>query len=312
MRIEYHRTLIADTVRNAAFHAAMKALITPGKTRVADIGTGTGVLGLMASRLGAKEVYLYETAEVATVAREILKKNRARNCQLIPCHSTEMVDPPAVDLVVSETLGNYALEENIHETCKDAVARHLAPGGLLVPARITQFVAPVVAPRIHHELTAWDRFGYGIDLSFARLMSLNNIYVRGLEEADLLDGGGSATMWDEIDLYRDHKGTRKGEARWRLTAPTRLYGFAVWWDVSLAPGIALSTGPGGPRTHWEQLYLPLLEPLEGKSGTTLTVALRSRSSTEGGTHVAWTACLLDAKGKSIARQTLDLDRGFLP
>lgn len=42
MRIEYHRTLIADAVRNTAFHAALKAVIAPGETVVADIGAGTG------------------------------------------------------------------------------------------------------------------------------------------------------------------------------------------------------------------------------------------------------------------------------
>ena len=41
MRIEYHRTLIADRVRNAAFEAALRAVIKKGVTTVADIGTGT-------------------------------------------------------------------------------------------------------------------------------------------------------------------------------------------------------------------------------------------------------------------------------
>jgi protein arginine N-methyltransferase 1 len=54
MRIEYHRTLISDQVRNEAFFAALRAAIVPGKSVVADIGAGTGLLGLMASKLGAK------------------------------------------------------------------------------------------------------------------------------------------------------------------------------------------------------------------------------------------------------------------
>jgi len=42
MRIEYHRTLIADQVRNEAFFNALKSVIVPGKSIVADIGAGTG------------------------------------------------------------------------------------------------------------------------------------------------------------------------------------------------------------------------------------------------------------------------------
>ncbi len=154
MRIEYHRTLIADRVRNEAFARALAAVIRRGETTVADIGAGTGLLSLMAAKLGAREVFLYEAAEVAGVAAKALKANRARDCHLFPCHSTEMVDPPKVDVVVSETLGNYPFEEHIIATLNDARRRILKPGGIIIPRRITQFVAPVVSERIHLELSA--------------------------------------------------------------------------------------------------------------------------------------------------------------
>src|SRR5262249_14139657 len=116
MRIEYHRTLVADKARNAAFHAALAGVIRPGETVVAAIGAGTGLLGLMAAQLGAREVFLYESAAVGGLAADILKRNGVRNCLLLPCRSTEMERPPRVDVVVSETLGNYPLEEDIVAT----------------------------------------------------------------------------------------------------------------------------------------------------------------------------------------------------
>jgi 2-polyprenyl-3-methyl-5-hydroxy-6-metoxy-1,4-benzoquinol methylase len=312
MRIEYHRTLIADGVRNAAFAAALQHVIKKGETVVADIGAGTGVLGLLAAQLGAREVHLYEVAEVAGVAREMLKSNRAANCHLAPCHSTEMQDPPRVDVVVSETLGNYPFEENIIETLNDALKRHLKPGGIVIPARLEQFVAPVTTDRIHVELTVWDQTGLGIDFSPARTMSLNNIYIRSLHLSDLLDEGRAAKQWDEIDFSLQNRTSRRGEVRWRLEAPTIVYGFATWWIAELVPGILLSTAPDAPRTHWEQLYFPLLKPISGRAGETLTVSLRSRSSIDAGTHVAWTATRLDPSGKQLDRQAMDLDQGFLP
>lgn len=306
MRIEYHRTLIADRVRNEAFAAALRAVIKKGVTTVADIGTGTGLLALMAVKLGAREVFLYEAAEVAGVAAKVLKANGARNCHLIPCHSTEMVDPPRVDVVVSETLGNYALEEHIIETLADAKKRFLKPGGVLIPRRVEQFVAPVVSGRVQAEFDAWDMTGF--DLSVAKAMSLNNIYVRTFGAKELLE----AKAWDAIELGVDSRSARKGEATWKLKAATTLYGFATWWSAELAPGIALSTAPEAPRTHWEQLYLPLLQPIVAKAGETIAVNLRSRTSAEAGTHVAWAAVHRDAKGREVARQSLNLDKGFLP
>jgi len=62
MRIEYHRTLIADRVRNEAFARALGALIRKGETTVADIGAGTGLLALMAAKLGAREAWEYSPA----------------------------------------------------------------------------------------------------------------------------------------------------------------------------------------------------------------------------------------------------------
>lgn len=310
MRIEYHRTLIADRVRNDAFRRALAARIKKGETTVADIGAGTGLLALMAAELGAREVFLYEAAEVAGVAERLLKANKVRNCHLIPCHSTEMTDPPKVDLIVSETLGNYPFEENIIETLNDARRRFLKRGGAIIPQRIEQYVAPVVAPRIHRELSAWERAGF--DMGFAQTMSLNNIYVRTLATKELLDGAASAQMWDAVDLMRENRTSRKGEASWKLTTDGPVYGFATWWVAELAPGIALSTAPGASRTHWEQLYFPLLQPLETKAGETVAVALRSRTSFEAGTHVAWTAMLRDARGRERTRQALNLDKGYLP
>lgn len=312
MRIEYHRTLIADKPRNEAFYAALKAVIVPGQTVVADIGAGTGLLSVFASKLGAKSVYLFETAEVAGVADKILKANRVKNCHLIPCHSTDFTDRLSVDVIVSETLGNYALEENIVDTLNDARKRFLRPGGIVIPSAIRQYVVPVVGARVDAELRAWQRVGHGVDLGVAETMSFNNVYVRWLEPSELLDGGRSAVAWDSVDLTTPQRASRKGEARWTLKANRTIFGFAVWWDATLLKDVVLSTAPDAPRTHWEQLYFPLAAPIVAKSGDGIAVQLKSRSSEQAGTHLAWTALHLDPRGKELARAAHDLDKGYLP
>ena len=111
---------------------------------------------------------------------------------------------------------------------------------------------------------------------------------------------------------RAEKATRKGEARWKVKQGATIYGFAAWWDATLIPGIVLSTSPLSPRTHWEQLYFPLPEPMTLDTNETATISLRSRSSQEGGTHLAWTATHLDAKDRQRVRHAMDLDKGYLP
>jgi protein arginine N-methyltransferase 1 len=143
-------------------------------------------------------------------------------------------------------------------------------------------------------------------------MSLNNAYVRLIEPRELLDNGRSAVAWDDVDLTRDARGSRKSEARWVLKRETTVFGFAVWWTAELVDGVTLSTAPDAPRTHWEQLYFPLSVPVIAKTGESILASLRSRTSEEAGTHLAWTAVHADSSGKTLSRQAMDLDKGWIP
>jgi protein arginine N-methyltransferase 1 len=101
MLIEFHRTILADRLRNAAFYEALRRVIVPGRTTVADVGSGTGVLGFMAAQLGAKRVFLYEHGDVVSLSKALARRNHIRRCEFIPEHSTHVIDPEPVDVVVS-------------------------------------------------------------------------------------------------------------------------------------------------------------------------------------------------------------------
>ncbi len=307
MSIEYHRTMLADRVRNEAFYQALQRLIEPGRTTVADIGSGTGLLGFMASRLGAKEVHCYEQGEIIEVSRQLARRNRIRNCHFYHDHSSNILEPPKVDLVISETLGNFAYEENILETLNDA-RRFLKPKGVVIPGRIEQFIAPVITDRIHSELTSWDTVGFGLDFAPAKGVGLNNMYVRTLAPAELA-ADLPAQRIDVADLNKRNGSVRHGDAEWDLPRPLQIYGFALWWQSELVPGVVLSTAPDAPRTHWEQLYLPLLEPIAGVAGDRLAIHLISDTRLEVGVTVRWS--VTHSHGGESQTQRLDLRKGFI-
>ena len=312
MRIEYHRTLIADRVRIEAFHEALSRVVVKGRTVVADIGTGTGLLAFLAARLGAKKVLAYETAEIGAVAEKLKALNRLRAVELIPGRSTEIIEPERADVVVTETLGNFALEEFLVETMNDARARHLKPGGVLIPGLVEQFACPVTGSRIRDELCAWDRIGYGLDFAPARDMSLNNVYIRTLRPEELLEEGRGAQRWDRVDFSEKNRLARRGSLRWTLPRPVEVHGIAVWWTAELVPGVALTTSPLAPPTHWEQLFFPALAPIALDAGETLVAEIRARSTEDSGTDLAWTLAVLDRKGTERDRQAMSLSKGFLP
>jgi protein arginine N-methyltransferase 1 len=307
MSIEFHRRMLADQVRLAAFRDALARVIRPGRTTVADLGAGTGILAFIARELGAREVWLYDPGPVLALAAQVAERNGIDALRFVPERSIDVADPPSVDVVVSEVLGNFAYEEDVLETLRDA-RRFLAPGGTLIPRAIAQWAAPVTADRFERDFRAWRGIG-GLDWSDAERMTRSNMYVFAIEPRDLLDAPPAS--WDALEFDGDIDSRRAGRAAWTVAASATIYGFALWWECTLVPGVVLSTSPFGPRTHWDQIYLPLLEPLTARAGDALVLDVSSETGGgESGIDVRWTVEHRRDEA-TVSRQSLDIGTGFL-
>ena len=335
--IELHRKLLGDAPRNAAFHAALKAVITPGQSTVADLGAGTGFLSFIARQLGAAHCTLVEYTDTLALAQQLARSNRVDGLTFIQGHSAAIKRPEKVDVVVSETLGNYALEENLLETLNDA-RRWLKKTGVMIPCGLKQYAAPVLTPRLQQGIDVWGSVGFGLDLSAARATSLNNMYVRGVTLDDLGGREALAQCWDVLrfGLTGDAAPSlRRASVQWAKSTlspslanfgeasslssagPTTLpqagegikvYGYALWWVAELVPGITLSTAPSAPATHWEQIYLPLLHPVTLGEGDTLECTLTSDTRPDAGLNVGWRTRHLKG-GKAVSTQDQDIHKG---
>ncbi|MDO8468892.1 MAG: 50S ribosomal protein L11 methyltransferase [Candidatus Peribacter sp.] len=304
--IEYQRIILSDDVRNTALAKALKSVIRKGKSVVADIGSGTGFLSFLASTLGAKECYLYEPSELMSLSRALARENHITNLHFIRKHSLQVRTPVKADVVISETIGNFALEEGIIETMNDA-HRFLTPGGTLIPQSLQQYIAPVVSDRLWKEVTSVDRVGHGLSFRAAREISCNNIYVRTFQPADLL--ADDVREWDSVDFRKKNMPVRSAKLLWTMERPITIFGFGLWWEAELQPGIMLSTAPAAPRTHWEQIYMPVLAPLDLKKGDRIALTLSIDSRHEIRINVAWDIRVCASDGTERIRQSLDMQRG---
>jgi protein arginine N-methyltransferase 1 len=308
MSIEFHRRMLADRVRHAAFRAALQQAIRPGQSTVADIGAGTGVLAFFARELGARAVWLYDPGPALGLAEVVAARNGIDGLNFVPERSLDVPDPPRVDVVVAEVLGNFAYEEDVLETLRDA-RRFLLPGGTLIPQSIVQWAAPVVTDRFERDLSSWREVGFGLDWSDAERMTRNNMYVYAIEPEDL--SGLAPARWDALDFRGAIESRRSGAATWCGAARETVYGFALWWECTLAPGVVLSTSPAARRTHWDQIYLPLLEPLAVAPGDELALAITSKTGGgESGIEVRWTVRHTPS-GRAPVEQSLSIAEGFL-
>ncbi|MEK7523922.1 MAG: methyltransferase domain-containing protein [Patescibacteria group bacterium] len=306
--IELQQKLLGDHLRNQAFYDALKKVIKKGKTTLADIGSGTGFLSFLAARLGAKACYLYEYSELLPLSRKLAAANKIPNCHFIHGHSAEVARPVPVDVIVSETLGNFALEENIIENLEDA-KRFLKPGGVIIPGKLEQFIAPVISPRITSDLNVWDHIDFDFNFSLMKVHAFNNMFVYRITPQDLLDDAGAVQVFDRMDFEKPCKSLRRGDAQWEFKTDQTIYGFAVWWRSELVPGISLSTSPFEEPTHWDQVFLPLLKPMQIKKSDELICSIETDSRYTVGIRMKWEA-IISGHGKKQKSGLMDTQKGL--
>lgn len=271
--LELHRRMIGDRARTDAFAAAIAEVVRPGD-RVLDVGTGTGILAMLAAKAGAREVIAVDRADIAEVARALVAKNRlAKKVRVEQGLAGDLRLERPVDLIVSEWLGHFALVEGMLDDVCAARDANLAPGGRMLPSRVSLHLAPVDDPVLYLR----DGPGYwrepvrGLDYSSLEALELRQ--GRGaqlrVDPAALLSRPGTLRTL-ELSTVRPEEPFGDGKLELEIRRDGALSGFCGWFVAELSPGVVLDTGPGQPDTHWMQTYLPF-PPTLVRAGDTLRV-----------------------------------------
>jgi len=267
---DHYYQMLSDRIRMDAYRAAIQRSVRPGD-RVIDLGAGTGILGIWALQAGAARVHAIEQSEAIDLAREIARVNGyADRIDLIQANSLEVELPERADLLISETLGSFALDENLLGFLPDARDRLLKPGGRLLPTAIRLFAAAAEAPGSYAKIDFWRNQPGGVDFSPAFEVFSHKILVEDIRPRQLLSAPAALTP---VDLTT-WQGT---DYQWRGYFPIRrngtLHGMAGWFEVDLG-GEMLSTAPNRPATHWKQAFFPFREPIRVVHGDVLDWAVQ--------------------------------------
>ena len=140
--------MLNDHPRNEFYRAALTKIITP-ESIVVEIGTGSGLLSMIAARLGAKHVTAIEANDhLAAIAMRNFEANGlADRITVINKMSTDVREDELphgrATVLVSEILGTLLLGESALEFTADARKHLLQPDAKIVPANGSQFVAIV-------------------------------------------------------------------------------------------------------------------------------------------------------------------------
>ncbi len=284
--LNYHAPLIADERRIQSFQAAIESVVHSGDI-VADIGCGTGILTLLACRAGARHVYAIDEGPIIELAKLIIGKNGyADRVTFINHLSTRARLPEAVDVIISETIGNYGAEEQILPTLWDARRRWLKPGGKIIPQALDLYCAPIAWPEDEPALSVWRQPVCGFDFSPGLAFAVNQQYSRRLSPQHVLAEGSCYCRVDLTPAALAGGTLPKvaGTVSFRVTQPGVMHGIGGWFKAWLTESIVLTNSPHALPTSWGQRCLPIAEPCPVAAGDEVEVTLRAVG---GGSVLCW-------------------------
>lgn len=270
----WHFRMMNDRPRNRAYDAALRRAITPD-SHVLEIGTGSGLLALMAARAGAARVTTCEMVEiVAEAAADIVRRNGYdERVKVIARKSTDLrmgVDlPQPADVLLSEILGDRLLSEDVLRSTSDARRRLTKSDAILIPHGVAA-IARLVGGAFFAEAVAVGRVE-GFDLSPFNRFTPSSLSIS-------MESGSFDSLSDDLEVFRfdlaalEH---RPGDTRLRFTARRggTCLGVLQWLRLHLYEDILFENGPAEQvaPSAWRQVFYPFAAPLELSQGDTVAV-----------------------------------------
>ena len=271
----WHVPMMNEPERNQAYYEGLKSVVAPGKL-VLEIGTGSGLMAMMAARLGARKVVTCEAVGlVARTARKIVQRNHLEDRVTVLAKPSYEVQvgrdlPAKADILVHEIFSSELLGEHVLPAIEDARKRLLKPDAIIMPSCASIMIALVGGDELGRNVYAGESFGFD-------LRDFNAIYPkkRPLYREDL----SPVLMSDPVEAFRFDFSKQPGFAaerkRIEVTAHTAglCYGVIQWIRIDMAEGVQFENRPSGRRAvaNWQQTTYGFEEPIDLKEGSVVPV-----------------------------------------
>lgn len=296
LELDEHRHFLKDSHRIDAFRHAIAEIVRPGDI-VVDLGSGTGVLGMLACQAGAGRVYSIDDGGIIQIARALSAANGFQDRQtFLKDTSLEITMPEKADVVLADQIGRFGFDAGVVEYFADASRRFLKPGGVLLPSRVDLLVAPVEVPALFDQVQFWLNRPAGFDYAPARTWAVNTGYPTRLSREQLLGDPARAAA---IRLGEATGDVIPLEATITAARPGTLHGVGGWFEAQLSPQVTLTNSPFSPqRIDRRNVYFPIDEPVSVATGDEVRITMRIRPVE---TVVAWTVEVWSHNGPKPVR-----------
>lgn len=271
--VDEHRWYLADRQRIDAFRRAIHAVVRPGAV-VADFGSGTGILGLMACEAGAARVYSIEMTGMIELARAVAARNGfADRMHWVHAEVRDVELPEHVDVLVCDQIGHFGFEAGLFDFVRDARGRFLKSGGVIVPAHLELQLAPVSDPERASAVRFWCERPAGFDMSPAHAWAANTGYPTKLVASQCLGDPVTAARVNALDITTDPITL---DVTLPIATPGRLDGIGGWFSAVLSSDVTMTNSPLSPdRIDRRTVYFPI-DPAAVEPGDQVSVRMRIR------------------------------------
>ena len=269
----WHFPMMNDKSRNFAYSEAIKLAVDKGSL-VLEIGTGSGLLSMMASANGAGEVITCETSStIANIAKKIISKNGyEEKISIINKHSNELIVgkdlPRKADLIISEILSAEFVGEGVRLSVLDANKRLLKKNGTIIPQSGTIRISLLGNDaKILEAVSVNDVSGF--DLSEFNLISPRKFSLNLKEEPILLSNCEDAF---NINLYNMRNIVKEEKIiELRANQDGLCIGIIQWMKINVYKNIEYENKPGENLSHWPTPIYLFDEPVVVKKGKILKI-----------------------------------------
>ncbi|WP_199444299.1 50S ribosomal protein L11 methyltransferase [Umezawaea beigongshangensis] len=249
-----HQVMLADHVRIDAYDRALARAVRPGDV-IADVGAGTLVLSVLALKHGASHVYAIEAdPAMAQLAERIAADNDFRDRITVVQGDARVARlPRAVDVVVAELMGNLGPEEEMVELVAAVAKRNLAPGGRVVPRRLTTHLTAIGFDGEGWGVWREEHLGYRLDA--VRAAAPPGPQLHFFQRDPVLLSAHVPVAVSEIGVSRAGRPAAPG--RLRVERAGELHAVMGHFSAELADGVVLSNFPSYPGCNWAVWTWPI-------------------------------------------------------
>ncbi|MFY0591708.1 50S ribosomal protein L11 methyltransferase [Roseivirga sp.] len=271
---QWHFDMLADENRNKAFQKAIEEYVNKN-SNVLDIGTGSGLLAMMAAKAGAKSVLGCEVnTDIAEVAEKVVAANGYQDrIRIVGRHSDRLKKgadfEEKFDVIIAEVLDTGGLGEGVLPSLRYAINNLAKSNATIIPSGISLKAVLIEAPKLQavnpireisgFDLSPFQQFRVSdtyklINLKREPHKVLSDVFpLRSFDFKKL----PKPTEFDAPDIE---------PLKINCTGEGQLHGVAFWFDMHMGPEDSYSSGPDGELVHWHQAIFFFENPIDVKKG----------------------------------------------